>query len=102
MQFDGVPIAAQQLTNLTGIHEDTGSIPGLLSGLRIQHCCERWCRSRCSSHLELVWLWGRPATAAPIRPLTWEPPYAPGVTLKKKTKKEKEMQSEEYSCGAAD
>ena len=25
----GVPVMAQQLTNLTGIHGDTGSIPGL-------------------------------------------------------------------------
>ena len=25
----GVPIVAQQLTNLTSIHEDSGSIPGL-------------------------------------------------------------------------
>ena len=25
----GVPIMAQQLTNLTSIHEDTGLIPGL-------------------------------------------------------------------------
>ena len=25
----GVPVVAQQLTNLTSIHEDTGSIPGL-------------------------------------------------------------------------
>ena len=33
---------AQRKTNLTSIHEDSGSIPGLalLSGLRIQHCCE--------------------------------------------------------------
>jgi len=25
----GVPVVAQQLMNLTGIHEETGSIPGL-------------------------------------------------------------------------
>ena len=25
----GVPVVAQQLTNLTNIHEDIGSIPGL-------------------------------------------------------------------------
>ena len=29
MQNPGVPVVAQQLTNLTSIHEDTGSIPGL-------------------------------------------------------------------------
>ena len=26
----GVPIAAQRITNLTSIHEDSGSIPGLV------------------------------------------------------------------------
>ena len=26
--------------------------------------------------------WCRPAAAAPIRPLAWEPPYAAGMTLK--------------------
>ena len=33
-----------------------------------------------------TWLWRRPASVAPIRPLAWEPPYATGVGLKKKNK----------------
>ena len=38
----------------------------------------------------LLWLWHRPAALAPTGPLDWEPPYAPGVALKRqKTKKEK-------------
>ena len=40
----------------------------LLSGLRIQHCCELWCG---------------PAVIAPIRPLAWESPYAVGAALEK-------------------
>ena len=32
----------------------------------------------------LLWLWCRPAAVAPIRPLAWELPHAPGVALKKK------------------
>ena len=28
-EFSGIPVVAQQLTNLTSIHEDTGLIPGL-------------------------------------------------------------------------
>ena len=35
---------AQWLTNLTRNHEVVGSIPALLSGLRIQRCRELWCR----------------------------------------------------------
>ena len=37
----------------------------------------------------LLWLWCRLAAAALIQPLAWEPPCAPGVTLKS-TKKKKE------------
>ena len=40
-------------TNLTSIQEDTGSIPALLSGLRIPCCHELWCRSQ----VWLIW-WG--------------------------------------------
>ena len=37
--------------------------------------------------LDLAWLWHRRVALAPIRPLAWEPPYAPGAALKKKKKK---------------
>ena len=35
----------------------------------------------------LLWLWRRPAAAAPIGPQGWEPPYAAGKALKSKKKK---------------
>ena len=37
---------------------------------------------RHGSDLALLWLWCRPAVAAPIQPLAWEPPYAVNVALK--------------------
>ena len=40
---------------------------------------------RCGSDLAdlaLLWLWCRPAAAAPIQSLAWELPYAEGVALK--------------------
>ena len=40
----------------------------------------------------LLWLWHRPASTAPIRPLAWEPPYAAIAALEKDKKtKRKEM-----------
>ena len=75
----------------------------LLSGLRIQYCCELWCRlqmllrsvvavscgvgHRQGSDLALLWLWCRLAATGPIRPLAWEPPYAMGAALERKEKK---------------
>ena len=54
-----------------------------LSGLRILLCHELRCRSQTGllgSHVAVaVWLWYRPAAAAPIQPLAWEHPYAAGV-----------------------
>ena len=38
---------------------------------------------RRGSDLTLLWPWHRPAAAAPIQPLAWEPPYAAGVALKR-------------------
>ena len=42
----------------------------------------------------LLELWCRPATAAPIQPLSWEPPYATDAALKRKEKKRKEKKKE--------
>ena len=42
---------------------------------------------RHGSDLALLWLWHRPAAAAPIRPLAGELPYAMDAALKKKKKK---------------
>ena len=55
------------VTNLTGILEDSGSIPGLtqwVKGSSVTMSCgvsKRW-----GSGLALLWLWRRPAAIAPI------------------------------------
>ena len=59
-------------TNPTRNREVAGSIPGLT----------QWVQD-----LALLWLWWRPAAVAPIGSITWEPPYATGVALKKAKKK---------------
>ena len=81
----GVPIVAQQVSNLTSIYEDAGSNPDLAQRVRgcdADQSCGVACR--CGSDLALLWLWCRPAAAAPIQPLAWELPYA--TALKKKNK----------------
>ena len=35
----------------------------------------------------LLWLWGRPAAVALIRPLAWGPPCAAGAALKKRKRR---------------
>ena len=50
---------------------------------------------RHSLYLALLWLWCRPAAAALIRPLAWEPPYAMGEALKKTRDKKKKKKKKE-------
>ena len=75
--------------NLTSIHDDLGLIPHLTQWVRIQHCCELWCRSQMQLDPTLLWLWRRLVATAPIRPLAWEPPYATGAALEKDKKAKK-------------
>ena len=77
----------------------------LLSGLRMQHCHELWCRSqtwlgsrvavgcgvggRHGSDPVLLWLWRRLVATALIRPLAWDPPYAVGAAQEIAKKRQK-------------
>ena len=75
------------------VHDVVGLVPGLLSGLRIWRCHKLWHR-RCSLDPELLWLWCRPAAAAPIQALAWELPYAAGAAVKKINKKWAELKGQ--------
>ena len=89
----GVPVVAQWLTNPTRNHEVAGSVPALAQWVNdpvLPVSCG--VGRRRSADPALLVLQRRPAAAAPIGPLAWEPPYAAEADLKKTTNKQTKRQ----------
>ena len=80
---------AEWVTNLTRVHEDAGSIPGLTQRVK-DTAMSCGVSRRGGLDPALLWLWCGWAAAAPIGPLAWEPPNAASEALKSKLKKKAE------------
>ena len=76
----GVSVVVQQKQSQLGTMRFwVQTLASSLSGLRILHCCELWCRlqTRLGSSVAVA------LATALIRPLAWDPPYAVGAALEK-------------------
>ena len=85
-----VPTVVQQVKNMTSIHEDSGSIPGLAQYVRICHCYKLRHRSQMQL-MQCAMAVVQAGSSAPFWPLVWEPPYAMGAGLKIRKKKKRQL-----------
>ena len=79
-------VAQWSQTKLTSMRFQVRSL-ALLSGLRIQCCCELWYRLQSCLDPVLLWLWLRLAAAALIGPQARELSHAVGTALKRQKEK---------------
>ena len=75
---------AQWVKNPIKVHENASSIPGPTQWVKDRVAVSCGIGHRCGRDLALLWLWRRPAAAAPITPVAWELPYATGADLIRK------------------
>ena len=80
---------AQQVKNLMSIHKDTGLVPGLTQWAKDLALLQAVVHVKNCGLSVFLWLWHRPAAAAPIQPLVWELPYAADASLERQGKKKK-------------